>query len=273
MNIKKNKIYIFGATGMIGHMLVKYYKSLRLNVVPITKKELEVDCSLVELQNRINSLNIPKGSTIINAIGSIPQHKPDKKVLWNVNTFFPKTLEEFCNQRGVNLIHISTNHVFDVSTIYISRDGFTELSEARPISDYGSSKISGEPKSQYTIRGCFVGPELIGRSYNLFSWLLNNKDPKVKGYLNAYFNPVTTLELAKFLLSFEWNTTKLVHLYSPHILSKYSFLKEVKELFNLQFDIEPVLSRVEYAVLSSNVIRPLITLPDQLKELKEFYYA
>lgn len=278
MNLTKNKIHIFGSTGMIGHMLYKRFSESGLKVYGYHKTHIDASQNSSVIQKDLDLLNLEPKSTIINCIGSIPQHNNDRKLFWTVNTLFPLALANYCTSHNINLIHISTNHVFN--TFGQLEDGFlrynfVESDRPKPASDYGESKLRGEPKDHFTIRGCFVGPEVQGRKYNLYQWLLSQpKKTHVQGYLDSYFNPITTLELANFIMDWDWNNPqKLLHVHSPHIMPKYSFLKYLSEEFNLELTVEPVLKVEEDATISSDYTKITKTIPQQLKELKKFYYA
>ena len=103
------KIFIFGANGMIGHYLCSYLKSS----VPVTRdmvNALHIRQNL--LMEEFDSLNIRKGDCVINTIGITNKYTKDFWEFLAVNSIFPRLLADYCEDRGVNMIHISTDCVF-----------------------------------------------------------------------------------------------------------------------------------------------------------------
>ena len=67
---------------------------------------------------------------------------------------------------------------------------------------YGVSKAEGEPsilnKHTITFRTSFIGHEING-NYSLLDCFLNTKE-EINGYSKCYYNGLTTLEIAKFIV-------------------------------------------------------------------------
>jgi dTDP-4-dehydrorhamnose reductase len=57
-----------------------------------------------------------------------------------VNAVAPRVMAEVCSRRGADLIHVSTDYVFDGC----KGGAYDETDEALPISEYGRSKLRGE---------------------------------------------------------------------------------------------------------------------------------
>jgi len=76
---------------------------------------------------------------------------------WRLNATAPSLLARACQQRGVPLVHFSTDYVFDGS----KREPYVEEDAARPLSFYGSAKLGGEnavlcaSPANFAIRGNF----------------------------------------------------------------------------------------------------------------------
>ena len=59
---------------------------------------------------------------------------------WRLNALAPSLLARACGERGIPLVHFSTDFVFDGR----KNEPYTEEDAARPLSFYGSAKLGGE---------------------------------------------------------------------------------------------------------------------------------
>ena len=89
------------------------------------------------------------------------------------------------------------------------------------------------------LRTSIIGPEL-NTSFGLFEWFLKQKS-EVSGYTNAYFNGLTTLELAKIILTVIRSFSALSGLYhlGSHRISKFSLLELISKYYNHEIHIKP----------------------------------
>jgi hypothetical protein len=107
---------------------------------------------------------------------------------------------------------------------------------------------------------------------------MNKKDnSSVKGFVNAYFNGLTTLEFAKNVLDIIKNFNYYasfqlpIHMCSQKI-SKFSFLKKVKYVFSKNTKIVPVAKPNINRCLKSNIFAKSNKSWDRmLNDLKEYH--
>ena len=181
------KICILGHNGMLGHMVVKYLKSQNEDIITTDLKwESE------EFKHFIKNLSC---EYLINCIGSIPQKKPDWEKYKSVNIYLPLFLSENFNGK---IIHPTTDCEFDGEIPEISYYSSEELPTAKD--DYGMSKAYASIllKQKYNvkqIRTSIVGPELYNK-VSLMEWFFKQSE-NANGYVNHYWNGITTLEWAK----------------------------------------------------------------------------
>lgn len=232
--MKKEKILIFGATGMAGHVVYHYLQSLnRYEITNVAYRNKLTDDSIIldiNDKNAVETILIEqKPDIVINCIGILikgSQKSPDNAIY--VNAYFPHHMERFSNQMNFKLIHISTDCVFSGQKGDYSETDFCDADDI-----YGRSKALGEiiNNRDVTIRTSIIGPELKIDGEGLFNWFMQQKG-EIDGYTNAYWGGVTTLELAKAIDYILQNPISgLVHLTNGTKISKYDLLSICKEIF------------------------------------------
>jgi dTDP-4-dehydrorhamnose reductase len=112
-------------------------------------------------------------------------------------------LGEICEQKGARCIHISTDYVFDGE----KRTPYTEEDEARPISVYGASKLSGETEllkisnRHLVVRVAWVfGPDRPSFIDGVLNRALENE--QLEAIADKVSVPTYTIEAARLLRPF-----------------------------------------------------------------------
>lgn len=254
------RVFIFGASGMLGSYLTKYLKNF-FNVVPITRKNIDLNGNflLITSKYKFNSDDV-----IINAAGIIKQRNYSAQELIRVNSLFP----HFLSTLNCNVIHITTDCVFS------GKDGsYDEDSLHDCLDDYGKSKSLGECKDLTIIRTSIIGEELHNKK-SLVEWVKSNQNTTVNGYINHFWNGVTCLELSKYISTLidsnnYWKGVR--HCFSPDTVSKYQLVSYIDQIYELNNTINPVMSEYCDRSLTSvfdNQIKKSIR--EQIMEMKEF---
>jgi dTDP-4-dehydrorhamnose reductase len=155
---------------------------------------------------------------------------PDKAIL--INSWFPHYLESILKNTKTKLIHLSTDCVFDGKRgNYFESDTHTETNY------YGRSKSLGEVDNDkdITFRMSIIGPELKNGT-GLLNWILTNKDTVLPGWDNAWWNGITTLELAKCIEKY-MNAPSITGVYhvvnNGNKISKYDLLSKINDIYQL----------------------------------------
>ncbi len=245
-----NKLLILGSTGLLGSTLLKYFTNqknfkcygiIRKNSDKTKFKNLKnLNLYKIDYKDKNDIKKIfdkIKPNLIINCIGVVKQLIKNNKLseIIRVNSFLPHYLAELANiKKKSRFIHFSTDCVFlGTKGNYIE----TDLPDAQDV--YGRSKILGELiyPNTLTLRTSIIGHELQTK-YSLLNWFLNQKKP-VKGYKNAIFSGLTTLEIAKFLDEFIIPNKKLNGMYhlSGNAISKYDLLNIIKSIYKKDIKI------------------------------------
>lgn len=233
------KILIVGSKGMAGHMLRQFLiESSGFNVIDISRDgesfKSTYTFDLTDLRQLESVLDIEKPDLIINCVGVLNQaaeSNPERSIF--INSFIPHFLSGRCKR----LIHISTDCVFN------GRKGnYSESDTKDGFGFYAESKSLGEVTygPHLTIRTSIIGPELKMNGGGLLHWFLNQR-AQIKGYSNALWSGVTTLQLAKFIedLIDKPEIKGLIHYTNNSKISKLNLLKLIALTFSKKIDIMP----------------------------------
>lgn len=244
------KVLILGGKGMAGHMITKYFIEKKQYNVLYTSRDLNDKESLYLDVTNVNSvekiIESEKPDIVINCIGILNDEARKNPLLaLQVNSLLPHQLSTLTQRYNGKLIHISTDCVF-----LGTKGDYTEDDVPDGISEYARSKRWGEiiSENHLTIRTSIIGPELNQEGIGLLLWFMK-QDGEIKGYKNALWNGITTLELAKAIEQMiENKVTGLYHLCVQQSISKYDLLKLMREIFQkdslkITPDYEIVLNR------------------------------
>lgn len=171
---------------------------------------------------------------IINCAGIIKPYtlvNPQNTLL--INSILPHLLSLIYQDR---LIHISTDCVFNG----IDGAPYDEEDLPSPTDWYGLSKSLGEPKEHSLVfRTSLIGPE-IANFRGLLQWFKSQKGKKVKGFINHFWNGLTTKQLAKIIdqiiANRQFPQKGLFHLFSTPV-SKYDMLTKFRQKYHLDITI------------------------------------
>jgi dTDP-4-dehydrorhamnose reductase len=131
------RVLIIGSGGRLGAALIRAYKS-NFDVTGFNHIELDLG-NAGEIHAQIDNLNF---DVLINAAAftNVDLCEEEPEQAFRINTEAPGILAEICRNKKAQLIHFSTDYVFDGE----KREPYTESDEAKPISVYGESKLAGE---------------------------------------------------------------------------------------------------------------------------------
>lgn len=246
------KVLIIGGSGMLGHKLVEKWRrsfevwtTIRKDREEYQKFGIIDDGKLIEhvdvenYESVSQTINRISPAVIVNAAGIIKQLPTSKNVIktLTVNAVFPHQLAEISEKIGARLITVSTDCVFSGKKgDYVESD----IPDAEDL--YGKSKNLGEVSKAncLTIRTSIIGRELF-TSHSLVEWFLNNREPRVRGFVKAVFSGFPTVVLAKVLEKIITDYPQLEGLYhvSSDPINKYELLKLMKKAYRLNTEIDP----------------------------------
>ncbi len=245
----KKKILILGVSGMLGHKLffelsrddsLDVYGTQRSSDIGVfaskfaSKIRIGVDGD--NFDTIIRALASIQPDVVINCIGLIKQTplSNDPLAAITVNAQLPHRISLVCKTAGARLIHFSTDCVFDGK-----KGGYTEDDIASAYDLYGRTKLLGEVSYPHclTLRTSIIGHELKG-FLSLVEWFLSQKN--AKGYSNAIFSGLPTIEIARVIREYILPNTSLYGLYhlSADAISKYDLLYLINKHYGTNISIE-----------------------------------
>ena len=241
-----NKILILGASGMLGSTLLKYFFRENYDVYGTVRNIKFSEFFDDSMRDKIKVYDYPgpieeiiyeiKPDYVINCIGIIKQHS--NKVLVSdqikINSLLPHYLDEICNKSHSRLIQISTDCVFSGA-----KGMYSEIDIPDATDVYGRTKCLGEVFSanSITLRTSIIGHELRG-CHSLIDWFLS-QEASIKGYKNAIFSGLPTVELARIIADFVIPHPHLHGIYhvSSNPISKFDLLQLVANEYYKKIEI------------------------------------
>ncbi|RIV39646.1 dTDP-4-dehydrorhamnose reductase family protein [Micromonospora radicis] len=246
------RVLVLGATGMLGHTLIRELDAGGGSDVFGTARRHEdlprhfprrlagriiPDVDALDPDRTLTLLAQLRPDLVVNAIGVIKQRSAVRDAVHTIrlNALFPHLLAQECAARGIRLVTVSTDCVFSGD-----RGNYLETDIPDPPDLYGRSKLLGEVAAPaLTLRTSIVGHEL-GTNRSLVDWFLSQHG-EVKGYTKANYSGVTTVEFARFLRTVvipRDDLTGLYHLAAAPI-SKYHLLRIVADVYGWPGRIVP----------------------------------
>ncbi len=161
------------------------------------------------------------------ALADVDACERQPELAWRLNAELPGRLAALCADRGIRLVHISTDAVFDG----LGEGFYSEEDAPNPLSVYARTKLAAE---QGVLQAC---PTAIVARVNFFGWSRSGRrslaefffqnlraGKPVFGFEDVYFCPLFVNDLSDLLLAMlEKNLQGLYHVVGGRALSKYDF--------------------------------------------------
>lgn len=136
--MKRRRIAITGVTGRVGAALAAALAGHH-DVIPLPREELDL-AEPGEISGKLGQLG--EIDVFLNPAGitSLEACEDDSRAAMTVNAKTPGKIAEWCADRGVRMIHFSTDYVFGG----LDSEPVPEAAPPQPLSAYGRSKRAGE---------------------------------------------------------------------------------------------------------------------------------
>lgn len=245
------KVLILGSSGMLGHKLrlvlreqFEVWGTLRRELSPRAAALFDAErtmwrVSAGDKESVVRALDRVSPDVVVNCIGVVKQLAGGKDPVTSIayNSLFPHVLANLCVERGIRVIHLSTDCVFTGR-----RGSYREEDESDAIDMYGRSKALGELRREncLTLRTSIIGRELSG-AHGLLEWFLGERGRRVNGYRRAVFSGLTTHALSVIIARIIADAPELhgvCHVAATPI-SKYDLLSWINRVLACGSEIVP----------------------------------
>ena len=257
------KILIIGGNGQLGNCLNKLISEYALDYEFHFTDYDTLDITNQKQINEYFSEYEPHYCINVSAYTAVDLAEQEKEKAFAINAEGVKYLAEACAEKGIDLIHISTDYVFSGDTnIPYSEGDFTN-----PLSVYGASKLEGEnlalennPKT-IIIRTSWLysefGKNFVKTMLNLFS----TKD-ELNVVADQFGQPTNANDLAEVIMkiiSTEEKEYGVFHFSNYPETTWFDFAKKIAELSKSKIKINPI-STEQYPTPAKRPMRSTMCL-------------
>jgi dTDP-4-dehydrorhamnose reductase len=262
------RISILGSNGQLGRDLTNALAGHEIHA--LTRKDFDV----TEHTRARAVLTEARPDLIVNltAYHRVDDCESLPELAYGANTLAVLNLVRIANDLDVTLAHVSTDYVFDGS----SMTPYTELSEPRPLSVYANSKLAGEylvrstARKHFVIRTCglYGRAGSQGKGGNFVETMLKkarNGEP-IQVVNDQTLTPTSTADLARQMaVLLPTSHHGLFHMTNEGACSWYEFAAAIFELAGITANLKPTTSdlfkspalRPRYSVLENKRLKNL----------------
>lgn len=193
------RVLVTGAAGQVGREIVRLAATMDADVVGRTRAELDITDADAVRQAVASS----RADAVINAAAytAVDRAEDEPDTAFAVNRDGPRHLAAACRQRGVPLVHLSTDYVFDGTQtgVYAPDDPVS------PLNVYGASKAAGEDAIRETwerhviIRTAWVFSRFDGNFVSTM-WRLAGERDRLAVVDDQWGHPTAAADVARVAL-------------------------------------------------------------------------
>jgi len=226
--------------GFLGSHIFSHLKELEREVVATNFKKISSQIrklDITDLDSVAKCVSFVNPDLVINCAANvqIDYLEKNQELAFSINAYGAENVAKACEGRGIRLIHISSDAVFDGK-----RELYQEEDNPNPVNVYGKSKLLGEnliqklSKNYVIIRTNMYGYNPDGRF--LFNWILNSlrENKEIVGFHDVIFNPIEISNLSKLIIKVgDTSFNGILHLGSDDVINKLQFALQIAEVFKL----------------------------------------
>ncbi len=233
------KILLTGAGGQLGLELGELLPGRGHEVIPLSRGELDIsDARAVERAIEGHSPNL-----IVNAAAftDVDGCETELERAYAVNALGPRNLAQSCERSGCELLHVSTNYVFDGE----GDRPYEPFDPPNPASAYGRTKLAGEEYVKHLCSRWYVARSagVYGEGRNFIRTMLRagaERDSlKVKD--DEHVSPTYARDLAEGIAEMiEDGLYGIYHVTNAGSCSWHEFAREIFALADVEVEVVPV---------------------------------
>ena len=276
-------ILITGSNGQLGSEIQELSTDYDYTFFFTDRDSLDIsNAKAIADFTKANNIN-----TIINcaAYTAVDKAEDDEVNADKINHLAVKNLASISKEKNIQLIHISTDYVFDGT----NHKPYMENDETNPNGVYGSTKLAGEVamqevnlKNSIVIRTSWVYSS-FGANFVKTMLRLGKEKESLGVIFDQVGTPTYARDLAKTILDILPNikneTVEIYNYSNEGVLSWYDFAKEIMSLAKIDCTINPIetkeyptpAKRPHYSLLNKSKIKNAfkITIPYWRDSLEE----
>jgi dTDP-4-dehydrorhamnose reductase len=233
------KVLVTGAGGQLGQALSEILPSQGHEAVALDRKGLDV----TDERSVDAALEAHAPDVVVNAAAytNVDGAEGEPELAYAVNALGPRNLAQACEARGVALLHVSTNYVFDG----LSERPYEPFDPPNPVSVYGRTKLAGEEcvrhltNRHYVVRTAGVYGE--GRNFVRTMLRVGGERDVVRVKDDEYVSPTYARDLAEGIAEvLESGRYGVYHLTNAGSCSWYEFTREIFALAGIETEVVPI---------------------------------
>lgn len=259
-------IVVTGANGQLGNELKAVAPQFgEYRFLFVTKEELAIED--IDAVKKYFSTNTPAYCINCAAYTAVDKAETEKNKAFLINAEAVGNLATACKQHDVQLIHISTDYVFDGT----AKQPYKETDDTCPINTYGKSKLKGEElallndPSTIIIRTSWVYSSFKSNFVRTMLRLMKEKD-SINVVNDQYGSPTYAADIATAIMKIisSGKSREMPGIYNytnAGITNWYEFALAIKELSGSNCIVNPV-TTAQYPTAAK---RPLYSALDTKK--------
>lgn len=259
-DLKRQKILVTGAGGMLGRALAPCLKKRGHEVVALPKEDLDVT-SYAQVAGTLKSV---KPELVIHcaAYTKVDQAESEPGLAYLINGYGSENIALAAQAQDIPVVYISSDYVFDGE----QTSPYTTWDKTRPLSIYGKSKLAGEEAIQRHLRKFYIvrtswlygpnGPNFV----DTISRMAKEGKP-LKVVCDQIGTPTCTLTLSEYLADLiATGRYGVYHATDEGVTNWYEFAKEIVK--DLKVEVSPIetkdfprpATRPKYSVLDKTTL-------------------
>lgn len=226
------KVLVLGSGGQLGREVMRARRSAGLNLVGLDRASLDIADSLAVTA----ALDSIRPAVVINCATytAVDRAESDAGNAFQVNARASGHLAKVCAARGMALVHISTDYVFDGS----SDRPYVETDPTAPLGVYGRSKCEGEEAIRGVLdRHLILRPawvySVFGSNFMKTMLRLAGERPVIRVVNDQFGTPTAAADLADAIMKMTQAVTAgsgafgTYHLTNHGFTTWYGFAEEI----------------------------------------------
>jgi dTDP-4-dehydrorhamnose reductase len=232
------RILLTGAGGQLGHAVRRVFT--RHELLPRTRAQLDV----AEPSAVAEALAELRPDLLLNAAAytAVDRAEDEPEAAYRVNRDGPRALAEATARRGIRLLHVSTDYVFDGE----KGAPYVESDATHPLSVYGASKLAGEeevrranPRHWIVRTAWLYGP--VGANFALSIRAAALREPRLRVVDDQWGSPSYAPHLAAALERLiEGDAFGTHHLANRGVASRFEFATALLAALGSRAKLEPI---------------------------------